>query len=122
MISAPVREAKLTERGPKSTTHRVVFDAAGQLSVQLDQVGGELEDVGKTCKARTGVVDGQAHAHQAQLLEGVRQPRIVVDPDLLGQLHDHARLESQAATSWRTSSEPIASGPAFTHRATPRGS
>jgi cytochrome c556 len=53
----PRREAH--EGGSKCAKHLVVLDATGQLPVKLDEIRGELQDMGKTCKACTGVVDGK---------------------------------------------------------------
>jgi hypothetical protein len=71
MISAPSFDAKLT-RAVARALHRVVVDPGGQLPVQLDEIGGQFQDVSQTCKAGTGVVYSQAHSHQAQLVERER--------------------------------------------------
>ena len=65
-----------------------MVDPGGQLPVQLDEIGGQFQDVGQTCKAGTSVVYSQAHSHQAQLVEREREPLVVVDLGFLGQLHD----------------------------------
>ena len=58
------REAHESRR--KGDANGITVDTRGELSVQLDDVGRELEDMGKTRKAGTGVVDGQAHAPQME--------------------------------------------------------
>ena len=76
--------------GDEAATDRVAVDAADDADVELDELGGELEDVDEARVAGTGVVDGEACPGGAQAGERAAQAGIVVDLDVLGQLDHHA--------------------------------
>ena len=83
----PAGEAdqRLDQRHP----HRVGVDGAGQLQVELDDVGADPHDLLEPGVAGAGVVDRDPGAALAELRQRVRE-QAVADVDLvLGELDDH---------------------------------
>ena len=63
------------EGGDERSLDRVGVDVAGEPDVELDEVGRQLEDVAEAGEARTGVVDREAGAAFAELVDRSRSAR-----------------------------------------------
>ena len=81
---------EVDERGGQRPADGVGVDAAGEVAVELDDLGRQLEDVGERGEAGAGVVDRQARAGAAQAAERGAQALVVLDGEVLGQLDDEA--------------------------------
>ena len=91
-IVAPDSSREAHQRRGERTLRGVDVETADELAVELDEVRGEPEDVHQARKARAGIVDRQAHACRAQPVECAREPGIVLDGGVLGELDDDPRL------------------------------
>ena len=87
--TAPIVSGEPHQRGRQRVSCRVGVDAVGEVEVELEDVGAELEDVLETRVAGTGVVHRDAHAAGAEDVERGHERGVVVEAGVLGQLeHD----------------------------------
>jgi hypothetical protein len=63
-------------------------DVAGQVEVELDDVGTKPEDVLEAGVSGTGVVDGDPHALEAKKIQRREHRPVILYSSVLGQLED----------------------------------